>query len=160
MPNQEESNQKKNNFYILTRQQILEGMELCLSNALLLTKEAESITGRKEKAFHALGMYTYAIEEYGKFLLLKKCLSKDGEKLEVPKNIFKGKKSHGLKFDTALYCIELWALSGHREYFIEIRGLLNSCARFLHLLNHACWLLERRNLYRVLAGFPNRSDLS
>ena len=74
MLNQDEPNQKKNDFYILTRQQVLEGMDFCLSNALLLTREAESITDRKEKSFHALGMYTYAIEEYGKFLLLKKCL--------------------------------------------------------------------------------------
>ena len=86
------------NYYLLDKRQLSEGVNRCiekterlLNNALVLIDEGKDIT-------HAMGLYTFAIEEYGKALLLKECsLDPDG-KYRVPVEIFTGRESHKLKF--------------------------------------------------------------
>jgi hypothetical protein len=93
------------NNYHLTAQQISRGIHLCLSNADSFLAEAEAILSLNPR--HALGLYTYAIEEFGKAYLLKKRLNPNGINC-IPTWIFahfhsrvNGKRAHRMKYDYA-----------------------------------------------------------
>jgi hypothetical protein len=55
---------------------------------------------------HALGLYTLAIEEFGKAILFKKCFNyyyyDDPNSQKIPKAIFRRKHAHELKFENAM----------------------------------------------------------
>ena len=71
-----------------------------------LLNESELITTEKRNMTIGLGLYTYAIEEYGKVLLMKKHYQKDQESQNIPDYIFgiynNKTKPHTTKFDEAL----------------------------------------------------------
>ncbi len=91
-----------------TKSEVREGIDLCLKKVRKLLKDAEYLIDNKVESAHALGLYTFALEEYGKALLLGDCCNKTGTNIKIPKWIFaKGedydlrKKSHDLKIDRA-----------------------------------------------------------
>lgn len=93
------------NNYHLTANQISVGIHLSLSNADSFLVEADAILTINPR--HALGLYTYAIEEFGKAYLLKKRLNPNGINC-IPTWIFahlhprvNGKQAHRMKYDYA-----------------------------------------------------------
>ncbi len=79
--------------------QLNEGITECIKNANRLCQTALIILESKKNIFHALGLYTYAIEEYGKALYLKEILSEKKDQYLINAEKFKG---HPFKFPKAL----------------------------------------------------------
>jgi len=75
--------------YNLTEQEIKEGIRLCKEKVNLLLDDAESIINRNHGSISS-GLYTYAVEELGKLLLLQKELNKTpiNGKISVDPQIF------------------------------------------------------------------------
>ncbi len=73
----------------------IKNCEGLLDSALLLLKNSTNFN-------HALGLYTFAIEEFGKAILLKDCWNDANDKQYVPKIIFGGRGTHPQKFERAL----------------------------------------------------------
>lgn len=88
--------------YLLTEEQLKEGTNICFDKAKRLLNDAEILLKNWGTIGHAIGLYTFALEEYGKALLLKDCLSSAKEKYAVPIRIFRGRESHKLKIEKAL----------------------------------------------------------
>jgi len=83
-----------------------EGILLCLERAKQLAKDALYLA-KKSNTTHAFGLYTFAVEEYGKALLLKEQKKMKKGNFIVPAWIFGGKSrkranSHQQKFQKAL----------------------------------------------------------
>lgn len=89
-------------YYSIDKKKVVVGIKHCISNALDLARVAEFIVKKGEDPRIALGVYSFAIEEFGKALMLKDCLGKGKEVCSVPRDIFVGKDSHDLKFKKAL----------------------------------------------------------
>lgn len=88
-------------FYTFTREELLEGIQLTKKNTLLLAEQALFLLKKKENASTALGLYSFAIEEWGKYLILNDNLKKSNYVIDA--TIFgKGKKSHKSKFERGL----------------------------------------------------------
>jgi len=95
--------------YFLTKEQIETGIKLCIKKVYDLLDDVEILCNNNGNEATAVPIYTVAIEEYGKSLLLKKCLEngpqKDGN-YQIIKNIFgirvPGKGTHSEKFDEAI----------------------------------------------------------
>lgn len=89
------------NDFLIEESKVLEGIERSISNITDILKISEKIVEEDSDNSVALGLFSFAIEEFGKALLLKECLS--GKKIcKVPRDLFKGKKSHDIKFKKAL----------------------------------------------------------
>lgn len=94
---------QKHHNYFLEEGELREGIRVCcrkvngsLNCVLVLVSNQESLT-------LALGLYTLAIEEHGKALMLRDILSKgkvEG-KYAVNKSIFRGNEAHKSKFERA-----------------------------------------------------------
>jgi len=88
--------------YHLKSNEIKSGINIAIGKSRKLLHDAHLLLNDEWENTHAIGLYTFAIEEYGKALCLKECLSgsrtKKG-KYTVPSNIF---KSHKIKFKKAL----------------------------------------------------------
>jgi len=87
--------------YVMEKQGLIQGINLCHQNILNLTKSVELTMKNKGNMRVALGLFSFAIEEYGKLLFFKDCIGK-GDTCSVPRFVFSGKKSHNLKFEKAL----------------------------------------------------------
>ncbi len=91
--------------YFLTKRQIRNGIKRCINKTKLLLHDANLLINPKWLHAHAIGLYTFAVEEYGKALLLKDCLSrrKISKKFVVSKRIFgmNGTQSHKSKIQRA-----------------------------------------------------------
>ncbi|MDE1818960.1 MAG: hypothetical protein KGI19_10215 [Thaumarchaeota archaeon] len=96
-------------FFTLSRTQIEEGIRLCIEKVTDLLDDVELLCENDGNEATAVAIYTIAIEEYGKSLLLNKCLQSkpdnDGN-FGVSKTIF-GVRSirrhgHNEKFDEAI----------------------------------------------------------
>lgn len=89
---------KKEDFQV-NETQLNEGIIECIKNVNRLCRTALIILESEKNIFHALGLYTYAIEEYGKALYLKEILSekKDQYLIEAEKKF----KDHRFKFSKA-----------------------------------------------------------
>ena len=60
--------------YSLTDSQLMQGINYCFDKVRRLLNSVESLLHSQDKFWgssHALGLYTFAIEEFGKGLLLK-----------------------------------------------------------------------------------------
>ena len=83
--------------YDLTKEQIIEGLRLCKDKVNLLLNGSEKILSNGDR-YISSGLYTHAVEEVGKYLLLQKELRKtpntDG-KISVDPDIF---SKHPKKF--------------------------------------------------------------
>ncbi len=92
-------------YYILDESQLQQGFGLCINKSIRLLNDAQLLLENGGDPLHALGLYSFALEEYGKALLLRDSrLVKD--RRYVPKRIFgrgeKSRKAHEEKFSKAL----------------------------------------------------------
>lgn len=93
---------KKQEAYQISKSQLKTGIRKSLLGALELAGYAKDIVERGGNTVLALGLYSFAIEEYGKSVFFAELLEKDSNYYSVPKILFKGKTSHDLKFKKAL----------------------------------------------------------
>jgi AbiV family abortive infection protein len=93
---------EKRIFFDMTQTQIKSGVRKALLNASTLAAYSKDIVERGGNGVLALGLYSFAIEEYGKSILLSELLTKKQKMYRVSIQLFKGKKSHDLKFKKAL----------------------------------------------------------
>ena len=94
---------KSKNHYSMKKKDINKGIFRCLSNVKELLEESQRLTRKESDNSVALGLYSFAIEEFGKALMLKDYLVEDRDEYQVSKyEIFTTKKSHDLKFEKAL----------------------------------------------------------
>ena len=79
---------------------------MCIVKAQQLAESALRLSSSDNTADHtiALGLYTLALEEFGKAVILKEeCFVDDDEVIQkVPKWLFTGSKAHQRKFKTAM----------------------------------------------------------
>ena len=89
--------------FLLTKTQLDTGITLCISKVHQLLNDTEILCKNNGNESTAVALYTIAIEEFGKSLLLKKCIQASNEgKFQVPQTIFgRGSQPHGPKFDEA-----------------------------------------------------------
>ena len=96
--------------YTLTDSQLITGIEYCLDKVTNLLDNVESLVDNQEhfwESSNALGLYTFAVEEYGKALLLRDYYQKGMQNIQVPQWIFargkdkKRRKSHDIKIQKA-----------------------------------------------------------
>src|SRR3972149_2187473 len=91
--------------YFLTERQIRKGIKRSVNKTKLLLCDARLLINPKWLHANAIGLYSFAVEEYGKALKLRDCLSgtKSGNKFFVSKKIFGkgGAKSHISKIKRA-----------------------------------------------------------
>lgn len=92
--------------YFLTEDQVTKGIELCKGRITSLLNDAENICKVVNNSKNAVGLYTIAIEECGKLLLLQDALqvqrNPDG-KIALDVEIFgKGKGHTKIKFNRIL----------------------------------------------------------
>jgi len=78
------------------------GNYICINNCERLLDTTLLILNNSVNLNHALGLYTFAVEEFGKAILLKDCLKDTEDKQYVPKIIFGGPGTHKQKFNRAL----------------------------------------------------------
>jgi len=93
---------EKSKFYDMTESQIKSGVRKALLNATTLAAYSKDIVERGGNEVLALGLFSFAIEEFGKSALLSECLIKKQKMYRVPIQFFTGKKSHDIKFEKAL----------------------------------------------------------
>lgn len=86
--------------YALTKDELILGIKQAKENAILLAKQALFLTKKKEHVITSLGLYSFALEEWGKCLLLHDSLSKGNYQINI--GIFRGSKPHKLKFSRGL----------------------------------------------------------
>lgn len=89
----------KEDFYTLEKNQLLAGIVHCLSKAKQLLADVTRLLGTVTSLSSALGLYTFALEEYGKALWLYDCIKESQEKYKIPKEIF---SNHNKKIKRAL----------------------------------------------------------
>ena len=98
-------NKKMPKNYFLTERQIREGIKRSVNKTKLLLRDASLLINPKWLHANAIGLYTFAVEEYGKALKLRDYLSatKSRKKFNVSTKIFGGggAKSHDSKIKRA-----------------------------------------------------------
>ena len=92
--------------YTMTPGQAEDGFRLCLDNVSHALDGAEIMCRHGGHETVAVYLYTVAIEEFGKALLLKDAVEKGGKDglLSVPAKWFGGRHAHKAKFDRAMQC--------------------------------------------------------
>ena len=95
------NDQNKEKSYTITKDELLEGIQLTKNNVILLAKQALFLLKKKENASTALGLYSFAIEEWGKYLILNDNLKKSNYAIDA--EIFgKAQNPHKSKFQRGL----------------------------------------------------------
>ena len=89
-------------FYSMKRKDVIEGIRLCLSKANLLLDKTQLTVRTDEDNTVALGIYSLAIEELGKAIILQDHIREEKEQYEISRKLFRGKESHDLKFKKAI----------------------------------------------------------
>lgn len=77
--------------YSLTDSQLMQGINYCFDKVRRLLNSVESLLHSQDKFWessHALGLYTFAIEEFGKGLLLKDRYQQGNNNIQIPTWIF------------------------------------------------------------------------
>ncbi len=126
-----------NDNYLIPENKIEEGIQFCINRSKELISDAK-LLAEQGNISHALGLYTFAIEEYGKSLLILEQTEKDGGNIIIPTWIFGGKSkkranSHIKKIEKALeklphecQMITLWEETIHtptnEKREVEIEG--------------------------------------
>lgn len=95
---------KKNpKYYYTDKLSLLIGIHICIVKAQQLCDSASKLMGDDKDLTHAYGLYTFAIEEFGKALYLQEFFINDDNVIQkFRKNIFSGQTSHTLKFKKGL----------------------------------------------------------
>jgi hypothetical protein len=97
--------------FLLTAAEINEGMQILKRKVLSFLEDAEILARNNGQISHYVGLYLYALEEFGKLLLLEDSLQSNSinGQYHVDKGIFgkeddstKRTQAHKLKFDRAL----------------------------------------------------------
>ncbi len=94
-----------NDYYHLTKVQLEDGIELCLKKVLTILDDVEVLCLNNGSESSSVSLYTIAIEEYGKFLLLNEILNTKSDSVSqyaLNKSIFGKGKSHKQKFIKAI----------------------------------------------------------
>ena len=90
----------------MSRLGLLIGNYICVQKAKQLADSALKLLDSDDPNDHtnALGLYTLAIEEFGKAIILKEeCfIDNDDVTQKVPKSLFTGNKAHDRKFEEAV----------------------------------------------------------
>ena len=73
-----------------------------LAGVMRLLESAEKLLSNNGDPAICAGLYTYAVEEYGKLIMLNKCILVDGNIDINEKQLFGGHRSHELKFEAAI----------------------------------------------------------
>jgi AbiV family abortive infection protein len=93
-------------YYTMSRLGLLIGNYICVQKAKQLADSALKLLDDNDTNDHtnALGLYTLAIEEFGKAVILKEeCfVDNDAVTQRVPKSLFTGNKAHDRKFEEAM----------------------------------------------------------
>ena len=85
----------------INRDKLNSGIEKCLQNVEELLGIVQDNVGKYHNDSIFLGLYSYAIEEYGKALWLKESLNQKKESYEINPKIFGGYGSHEEKITRA-----------------------------------------------------------
>ena len=81
----------KNHYYRLTKEQLKQGTKLCMKKVRTILDDVEILCLNNGSESTAVSLYTVAIEEYGKFLLLTNVLNTKADQsglYAVDKSIF------------------------------------------------------------------------
>ena len=80
------------------------GNKICIKTTERLLASSLTLLENSSNLDHALGLYTFALEEFGKAVLLKEIIDDKTNPKRVPKEIFgSGKRSaHNIKFKKAI----------------------------------------------------------
>ena len=91
--------------YYLSKEQIDEGIYLCLKKVEQILNDVEILCQNNGDETSAVYLYTVAVEEFGKSLLLEECLSEPPGLKGIPVSVdlFAGSKAHELKFSRAFH---------------------------------------------------------
>ena len=73
-----------------------------LSGIMRLLESADILLSNNGDVAICAGLYTYAVEEYGKLILLNECVPENGKVNINLSQLFYGHKSHDFKFKAAL----------------------------------------------------------
>lgn len=85
--------------YSISENELRIGITLCIENVKRLTDAALALLNPYGNNQISLGLYTLAIEEFGKSLILKTCL--ENSNYDIPIDIFKGRDAHRKKYEKA-----------------------------------------------------------
>ena len=90
--------------FCLPENELNNGITTCFDKTKRLLDGAELLVKSEDNLSSALGLYTFAVEEYGKGLLLEECQKITNVNYKVPKSIFGygDKQSHDNKIQKAL----------------------------------------------------------
>ena len=89
---------RKSNHFVMSERSIKLGNYICIKNTSRLLDTAYLVLNNSKNLDHALGLYTLALEEFGKAIWLKECWIKNKRKQYVPETIF---RLHNKKFKKA-----------------------------------------------------------
>jgi AbiV family abortive infection protein len=142
-----------NDYYRLTKVQLEDGTKLCLKKVLTILDDVEILCVNNGSEATFVSLYTIAVEEYGKFLLLKEILNSKSDQINVyaaKKSIFGKGKSHKEKFMKANETLPEVCIEYHRRDIHENENLLppTYCERML-ALRKAVNSLKNDSGYRV-----------
>jgi hypothetical protein len=70
--------------YDFTEGELMEGCKRCIDNVKGLLHSASLLLDNSASQQYALGLYMYAIEEYGKAILLRNYITRDRDKYQIP----------------------------------------------------------------------------
>lgn len=89
-------------FFEIPKKELLQGIRYCLANISTLLDQSQKACQKFSDNAIALGLYTFAIEEFGKLLYMLEAYKIEKGIYKIPKNIFSGRESHNIKFKKAL----------------------------------------------------------
>lgn len=101
-----------------TSNDIVEGIIKCLEKCRRLVRDVEILLANKndyDDVAHAVGLYTYAIEELAKANILKE--SRNNGQLNIDETIFGGPPAHKKKFEEAIKILPPECFILHRGAF-------------------------------------------
>ena len=105
-------------FFEISKEKLEEGIQYSLANISELLAHSEKACEKYSDNSIALGLYTFAIEEFGKLLYLLEAFKTDKKSYQIPKDIFIGRESHKIKFEKALQKLPMECIL--LEYGIEV----------------------------------------
>jgi len=76
--------------YSMKKEDLVKGILLCLNNVNQLLEKIDLTVKKKTDNSIALGLYSFAVEEFGKALLLKDYLIENKENYEITRPLFWG----------------------------------------------------------------------
>lgn len=116
-----------NDYYRLTKEQLEDGAKLCLKKVLIILNDVEILCKNKGSEASSVSLYTFAVEEYGKFLPLNEILNTNSDQVSlyvVNKSIFGKGKSHKEKFLKAIEALPEVCIGYHRRDIRENENIL------------------------------------